>query len=58
MLLTGKVCLADYLDETSAYLTEFTEVANAEFNKVGEDALRGLDEASARLCSLLLTHLT
>uniref|UniRef100_A0A2P2JSU0 Uncharacterized protein LOC105121965 n=2 Tax=Rhizophora mucronata TaxID=61149 RepID=A0A2P2JSU0_RHIMU len=49
MLQTEKVRLTDYLDETSAYLTQFAEEANAEFDKVGEDALRGLDEASARI---------
>uniref|UniRef100_A0A2N9J3B4 Uncharacterized protein n=1 Tax=Fagus sylvatica TaxID=28930 RepID=A0A2N9J3B4_FAGSY len=28
--------------------TQFGEEANAEFNKIGEDALIGLDEAGAR----------
>lgn len=30
--------------------TLFGEEANAEFNKIGEDALIGLDEAGARVC--------
>lgn len=50
MLQAQKVRLADYLDERSAYLTQFGEEANAEFDKVGEEALKGLDEASARVC--------
>jgi hypothetical protein len=39
------------LDERSDYLTQFAEEANAEFDKIGEDALKGLDEAGARVCS-------
>ncbi|KAL7169796.1 hypothetical protein ACSBR2_034767 [Camellia fascicularis] len=51
MLQTQKVRLTDYLDERSQYLTQFAEEANAEFDQIGEDALKGLDEASARVCS-------
>ncbi|XVF08246.1 hypothetical protein REPUB_Repub06bG0210100 [Reevesia pubescens] len=40
MLQAQKVHLTDYLDERSAYLTQFAEEANAEFDKVGEDALK------------------
>lgn len=50
MLQTQKVRLTDYLDERSEYLTQFGEEAKAEFDKVGEDALKGLDEASDRVC--------
>lgn len=50
MLQAQKVRLTDYLDERSAYLSQFGEEANAEFDKIGEDALKGLDEASARVC--------
>lgn len=50
MLQAQKVRLAEYLDERSEYLTKFGEDANAEFDKIGEDALKGLDEASARVC--------
>ncbi|KAJ6746988.1 8-AMINO-7-OXONONANOATE SYNTHASE [Salix koriyanagi] len=32
-----------------AYLTQFAEEANAEFDKIGEDALKGLDEAGDRI---------
>ncbi|XVF30658.1 hypothetical protein REPUB_Repub16aG0077200 [Reevesia pubescens] len=49
MLQTQKVRLIDYLDERSAYLTQFAEEANAEFDKVGEDALKGLEEAGERI---------
>ncbi|KAL6138841.1 hypothetical protein ACLB2K_064120 [Fragaria x ananassa] len=49
MLQAQKVRLAEYLDERSEYLTKFREDANAEFDKIGEDALKGLDEASARI---------
>ncbi|XP_041025196.1 uncharacterized protein LOC121265583 [Juglans microcarpa x Juglans regia] len=49
MLQAQKVRLTDYLDERSAYLSQFGEEANAEFDKIGEDALKGLDEASARI---------
>ncbi|TYJ50952.1 hypothetical protein E1A91_A01G245400v1 [Gossypium mustelinum] len=48
MLQAQKVRLTDYLDQRSAYLTQFAEEANAEFDKVGEDALKGLKEASER----------
>lgn len=40
----------DFLDEHPAYLTQFTEAANAEFDKIRENALKELDEASARVC--------
>ncbi|KAJ7961290.1 8-amino-7-oxononanoate synthase [Quillaja saponaria] len=49
MLQTQKVRLTDYLDERSAYLTQFAEEANSEFDKIGEDALKGLDEVDARI---------
>ncbi|XVF23788.1 hypothetical protein REPUB_Repub13aG0069400 [Reevesia pubescens] len=49
MLQTQKVHLIDYLDERSAYLTQFAEEANAEFDKVREDALKGLEEAGERV---------
>ncbi|KAK7339834.1 hypothetical protein VNO77_20520 [Canavalia gladiata] len=49
MLQAKKVRLTDYLDERSAYLTQFGEQAKAEFDKIGEDALKGLDEASERI---------
>ncbi|KAK7836783.1 uncharacterized protein LOC112033581 [Quercus suber] len=49
MLQAQKVRLTDYLDERSAYLAEFGEETNAEFDKIGEDALKGLDEASSRI---------
>lgn len=48
-LQTRKVRLTEYLDERSAYLTQFGEKVNAEFEKIGEDALKELDEASARI---------
>nr|DAD28413.1 TPA_asm: hypothetical protein HUJ06_029881 [Nelumbo nucifera] len=38
-LKSQKIRFADYLDERSAYLTQF----------VGENALKGFDEASARM---------
>ncbi|XP_048439564.1 uncharacterized protein LOC103949454 [Pyrus x bretschneideri] len=50
MLQAQKVRLADYLDERSEYLTKFGEEANAKFDKIGEDALKDLDEASDRVC--------
>jgi len=49
MLQTQKVRLTNYIDERSAYLAKFGEEAKAEFDKIGEDALQGLDEASARV---------
>ncbi|CAK8541840.1 unnamed protein product [Lathyrus sativus] len=49
MLQARKIRLTDYLDERSAYLTQFGEMVNAEFEKIGEDALKGLDEAGARI---------
>lgn len=59
-LQTQKLRLTGFLDEKSADLTQFAEEANAEFEKIGEDALRGLDEASARvsLCSVPFSHLS
>lgn len=53
MLQTSKVRLTDFLDERSDYLTKFAEEANAEFDKVGEDAMKDLDQASSRVC---ITH--
>lgn len=50
MLQAQKVRLTDYLDERSEYLTQFAEEANAEFDQVGENALKELEEASARVC--------
>lgn len=50
MLQARKVRLTDYLDEKSAYLTQFGEEANTEFDKIREDALKGLDEAGERVC--------
>lgn len=55
MLQTRKVRLTDFIDEKSAYLTQFGEEANAEFDKIEEDALQGLDEAGARVCFPLLS---
>lgn len=49
MLQTQKVRLTNYIDERSAYLAKFGDEAKAEFDKIGEDALQGLDEASARV---------
>lgn len=49
MLQTEKVRLTDFIDERSAYLSQFGEEAKAEYDKVGEDALKGLDEATARI---------
>lgn len=49
MLQTQKVRLTDYLDETADYLTQFAEDANVEFDKIGEDALKRLDEATNRI---------
>ncbi|KAK1412421.1 hypothetical protein QVD17_33663 [Tagetes erecta] len=49
MLQAQKVRLTDYLDETSEYLTKFAEEANVEFDQVGENALKELEEASARI---------
>ena len=54
MLQAEKVRLTDYIDERSTYLTQFTEEATAEFDKIGEDALKGLDEAGAMVCSIHL----
>ncbi|XP_065853235.1 uncharacterized protein [Euphorbia lathyris] len=49
MLQTQKVRLTDYIDERSDFLTQFAEEATVEFDKIGEDALKDLDEASARI---------
>ncbi|MED6119779.1 hypothetical protein PIB30_014827 [Stylosanthes scabra] len=49
MLQTQKVRLTGYIDEKSEYLTQFGEEAKAEFDKIGADALKGLDEASDRI---------
>ncbi|CAN1149922.1 hypothetical protein LINPERHAP2_LOCUS17286 [Linum perenne] len=49
LLQTDKVRLTDYLDERSNYLTQFAQEANAEIDKIGEDALTRLDEASSRI---------
>ncbi|GFY93198.1 peptide transporter 1 [Actinidia rufa] len=48
MLQTEKVRVTDYLDERSAYLTEFAEKANAELEQIGE-TLKELEEASATI---------
>ncbi|KAF5191846.1 NRT1/ PTR FAMILY 8.1 [Thalictrum thalictroides] len=52
-LQAQKVRLTDYLDERSAYLTQFAEEANAEFDEIGESTLKGLDEAEARIMEKL-----
>ncbi|XP_071716006.1 uncharacterized protein [Rutidosis leptorrhynchoides] len=49
MLQAQKVRLTDFLDERSEYLTKFAEEANVEFDQVGENALKELEEASARI---------
>ncbi|XP_021750541.1 uncharacterized protein LOC110716233 [Chenopodium quinoa] len=49
MLQAQKYRLTDYLDERSAYLTQFAEEANIEIDAIGENALKDLDEASARI---------
>ncbi|GFZ02239.1 hypothetical protein Acr_15g0008470 [Actinidia rufa] len=49
MLQTQKVRVNDYLDERSAYLTEFAEKANTEIEQIGENALKELEEASATI---------
>ncbi|WCJ28428.1 hypothetical protein M5689_010127 [Euphorbia peplus] len=49
MLQAQKVRLTDYIDERSDYLTQFAEEATVEFDKIGEDALKDLDEASSRI---------
>ncbi|KAE9611020.1 hypothetical protein Lal_00015796 [Lupinus albus] len=51
MIQTQKVRLTNYLDDRSEYLAQFGEEANAELDKIGEDALKGLDEASDRIIS-------
>ncbi|KAI3882086.1 hypothetical protein MKW92_039793 [Papaver armeniacum] len=53
MLQTQKVRLTDYLDERSAYLSKFAEKANDEFNEIGENALKELDEAENRIMEKL-----
>lgn len=49
-LQAQKVRLTDYLDERSAFLTQFAEDANAEFDVIAEDAFKGLEDASDRVC--------
>ncbi|KAK9756173.1 hypothetical protein RND81_01G078900 [Saponaria officinalis] len=49
MLQAQKFRLTDYLDERSAYLTQFAEEAGAEIDAIGENALKDLDEASTRI---------
>lgn len=53
MLQTQKVRLTDYLDERSEYLTKFAEDANAEFDEIGEKAMKDLEEASDRIMQKL-----
>ncbi|KAL5166538.1 hypothetical protein HKD37_18G051477 [Glycine soja] len=54
MLQTQKVRLTDYFDERSEYLTQFGEEAKAEFDKIGKDALQGLDEITANIESQMV----
>ncbi|XP_015948378.1 uncharacterized protein LOC107473346 [Arachis duranensis] len=49
MIEAQKIRLMDYVDERSAYLTQFGKEAIVEFEKIGEEALKGLDEADARI---------
>lgn len=56
-LQAQKVRLTDFLDERSEYLTQFAEEANTEFDKIGEDALKGLEEAGDRVCSCFFISL-
>ncbi|KAL9257389.1 hypothetical protein AKJ16_DCAP04394 [Drosera capensis] len=49
MLETEKVRLTEYMDDQAAYLTRFVKEAKDEIDAIGEDALRGLDRASARI---------
>ena len=55
---TQKVRLTDFLDEKSTYLEQFAEEADAEFGKIGEDAMKELDEASERVCYNTLNKTT
>lgn len=50
MLQTEKVRLSDYLDETSANLTKFTQKANAEFDQIGEEARKEIQQSGERVC--------
>lgn len=49
MLQTEKVRLTDFLDDRSDYLAKFAEDANAEFDAIGETALKDLDKATSRI---------
>ena len=49
MLQAQKLRLTDYLDERSAFLTQFAEEATAEIDAIGENALKDLDQATARV---------
>ncbi|KAH9611991.1 hypothetical protein KSS87_021332 [Heliosperma pusillum] len=57
MLQTQKFRLTDYLDERSDYLTQFAEEASAEIDAIGENALKDLDEASARIMENMETRM-
>ncbi|KAM7526449.1 hypothetical protein LguiA_016351 [Lonicera macranthoides] len=53
MLQTEKVRLSDYLDETSASLTKFTQKANAKFDQIGEEARKEIEQSSERIMEKL-----
>ncbi|VAH81862.1 unnamed protein product [Triticum turgidum subsp. durum] len=44
MLQTQKVRITNFLDERSAYLTKFTKDADTEFDMIGQNAMKELDQ--------------
>jgi hypothetical protein len=62
MLQTQKVRITNFLDERSAYLTKFTKDADSEFDMIGQNAMKELDQigdqvsisCDGRLNSMLL----
>lgn len=51
MLQAQKVRLTNFLDERADYLSKFAEDANSQFDEIGQNALKELDEAGTRVCN-------
>ena len=50
-LETGKIRVSDFVEERSRFLQGIADEAMQESDRITSDALRCLDEASAKVCS-------
>ena len=55
-LETGKIRVSDFVEERSRFLQGIADEALQESDRITSDALRCLDEASAKVCSSKKSH--